>query len=238
MPVVARGDKEGPIVRRDGVEPRRGAPDEGRQRQQLRASVAVVQVAPNGIEDGGNDQRAGGDCAHLRHRDLEGRHDVGREGADEQPVGLMQQHEEEEDRDHKPTLPRCMHGRAPYGLSGDDRRAPASWDGGRIKGNGALVKASTAGATAAGQSACHGAEARAPDPTLSRLETGLDARRLGDVGWHRTQLEDAQYEARKHDYAARQIRESQVEVQCDARPNRPDDAPRLMNALLSPIAIP
>jgi hypothetical protein len=100
------GDQEGPVVGGDGVQPGGGAPDEGRQRQQFGAGVPVVEIAPDGVEDGADNQRAGGDGAHLRLGDTEGPHDGLGEGADEEFIGLMEEHEHEEYGDDEPGIAR------------------------------------------------------------------------------------------------------------------------------------
>ena len=106
MPVVARA-QEGRIGRGDGAEPGGRAPEERSQRQQLGAGVAVVEIAPQRVEHRPNQQRPGGDKTHLGAADVEFLHDRGGQRADEQLIGLVQQHEGEEHANYEPAIARC-----------------------------------------------------------------------------------------------------------------------------------
>ena len=105
------GDQERLVGRCNRVQPGSGAPDERRQREQLGPTVPVVEVAPQRVADRADDQCAGGHGPHLRHGDPKSRHDIRRQGTDQQTIGLMEKHEDEEDRNHEPTtsgpMPHC-----------------------------------------------------------------------------------------------------------------------------------
>ena len=72
----------------------------GCQRQQLGAGVAVVQVAPQREQDGCHQQRGCRYRPHLDFVDVERFHDRRGQRADQQAVGLVEQHEDEEDAHH------------------------------------------------------------------------------------------------------------------------------------------
>ncbi len=98
------GEQERRIGGSDGAEPGGGAPDERGQRQQFGPGVAVVQVAPQRIENSPHDQRPRKHRPHLGLVDPESLHDGGGQGTDEQLVGLVQKHKGEENRDHEPAV--------------------------------------------------------------------------------------------------------------------------------------
>ena len=82
------------------VEPQRNEA----QCQQLGARIAVIQVSPHGVENCPHDQRACENCSHLDFIDAEGFHDRRGERADQQLVGLVQQHEEEKCDHNEPAV--------------------------------------------------------------------------------------------------------------------------------------
>ncbi len=106
------GGQEAAKGAHDGIHPGGGAPDQRGQREQSGARVAVIQVAPDRIEDGGDDEGAGIDEAPLLIIDVEGLTDGDLQGADHQLVSLVQEHEEEKDNDHEPAVARALRSHA------------------------------------------------------------------------------------------------------------------------------
>ena len=87
-------DEKGSIVGRQGVQPGRAAPDKGGQRQQLGAGEAIVEVAPERVEDGRDDDGQAGDGAHLGLVDAkaDGAERRGQEGGVHGPLeGLVEE---------------------------------------------------------------------------------------------------------------------------------------------------
>ena len=82
-----------------GAQPGGGAPDERGRRQQLAAVVLVAQPTPQRVKERANDEGAGVDQTPLGVGHVEGAHDVCLQRANQELVGLVQEHEDEEN-DH------------------------------------------------------------------------------------------------------------------------------------------
>jgi hypothetical protein len=78
------------------------------------SGVAVVQIAPQRVQHRVDEQGCGDRSSHLGLVDAKGLHDGRGQGADEELVGLMQEHEGKEDSHREPAMSRCRVHRYPF----------------------------------------------------------------------------------------------------------------------------